>query len=222
MDNLSTPPKLSVTSHPLLAPIVFYSRWPQPLGRYKSNESILALFNLSTTQAPITPGPTTKEDIRALLRSGGFKPSGRNKPASEYLFNSVQHTRISPETSINAAVDICNAVSLHSGLPISVIDADRATRSYRIALCPPQTEYVLNPSGQSLDISNLICLHDTKGPCASPVKDSERTKTNAETMHTLSVIWGTRTDTTRTQAAYQWYSELLQTYGITPTPITPE
>ena len=68
---------------------------------------------------------TSKLLVRNLLRHGGFKPSGRSKPASEYLISAVEKGRLG---SINAAVDCCNVASLHSGLPISVVDVGRGPR----------------------------------------------------------------------------------------------
>jgi len=72
--------------------------------------------------APLHSDDTVREAVRALLRQGGFKPTGRSKPASEYLLKAVRENLLS---SINVAVDACNIVSLHSGLPISVVDLDR-------------------------------------------------------------------------------------------------
>ena len=72
-----------------------------------------------------------KTQIRDLLRHGGFKPSGRSKPASEYLVSAVQKGRLD---TINPAVDCCNVASLHSGLPISVVDIGRGTGPWRIGI----------------------------------------------------------------------------------------
>jgi hypothetical protein len=45
---------------------------------------------------------------------------------------------------INAAVDACNAVSLHSGLPISVVEFDRARPPFHIAVAPIGTSYIFS------------------------------------------------------------------------------
>ena len=60
---------------------------------------------------------------RDVLRNGKYKPTGRGKPAAEYLVRAAGEGKLG---SINLAVDLCNVVSLHSGLPISVVDLDRA------------------------------------------------------------------------------------------------
>jgi DNA/RNA-binding domain of Phe-tRNA-synthetase-like protein len=148
--------------------------------------------------------------VRALLRHGGFKPAGRSKPASEYLQQAAQTGALQP---INPAVDICNAVSLHSGLPISVIDLDKARLPLRVGLAPSSSSYVFNASGQSIDLEGLLCLFDADGPCANAVKDAQRTKTDANTRRTLTLIWGTVALPGRTGRAESWYKDLLAICG---------
>ncbi len=117
-------------------------------------------------------------------------------------------------SSINVAVDACNVVSLHSGLPISVVDLDLAHEPFRVGIAPPESFYVFNPSSQTIDIGRLLCLFDNEGPCANAVKDSQRTKTKAEIRRTLSLIWGTKTLLGRAAEAEAWYQELLRAHGI--------
>jgi DNA/RNA-binding domain of Phe-tRNA-synthetase-like protein len=148
--------------------------------------------------------------VRDMLRLGGYKPTGRGKPASEFL------ARVAAEgglRSINAAVDACNAVSLHSGLPISVIDLDRARPPFRIAIAEPGARYVFNPSGQEIDVSGLVCLSDADGPCANAVRDAQRTKTHDGTVRTLSVVWGCAPFERRVDAVVEWYREVLALSG---------
>jgi DNA/RNA-binding domain of Phe-tRNA-synthetase-like protein len=110
-------------------------------------------------------------------------------------------------------VDACNAASLHSGLPISVIDLDRAKEPFRVGLAPEGATYVFNASGQVIDVTGLLCLFDADGPCANAVKDSQRTKTGPATTRTLSVIWGASALEGRTAATLRWYRELLAHAG---------
>lgn len=187
---------LTIAPHPLLHAGIFITRFPAPLGEIQAD--ILGL-------APaMEADDAVRASVRGLLRHGGFSPSGRNKPASEYL-------RSHDVPPINAAVDACNLVSRHSGLPISVIDLDLARAPLAIHVAPAGTTYAFNPSGQELDVSNLLCLHDADGACASAVKDSQRTKTNPATIHTLSVIWGV--DPAHTAAATRWYRDILEGIG---------
>ncbi|HKA06761.1 MAG TPA: phenylalanine--tRNA ligase beta subunit-related protein, partial [Gemmataceae bacterium] len=153
-----------------------------------------------------------REAVRALLRHGGFRPAGRSKPASEYLIKAVQDKLLS---SINLAVDACNVASLHSGLPISVVDLDRARAPFRVGLAPAGATYVFNASGQTIDVAGLLCLFDADGPCANAVKDAQRTKTTPETRRTLSLIWGTTALPGRAEQTAQFYRGLLEKEGAT-------
>jgi DNA/RNA-binding domain of Phe-tRNA-synthetase-like protein len=153
-----------------------------------------------------------REAVRQLLRHGGFKPTGRSKPASEYLLKAVGEGRLA---SINVAVDVCNVVSLHSGLPITVVDLDRAREPLRVGVAPPGAGYVFNPSGQTIDVGGLLCLFDAEGPCGNAVKDAQRTKTAADTRRTLSLVWGTGALPGRASQAEAWYRALLEQQGAT-------
>ena len=200
---------ITISAHPLLDLAVIETRWPEPL------EDIAGFANLEEQlsaehAAPVAVCEQTKAAVRDLLRVGGFKPTGRSKPASEYLIKARDGGFIGP---INAAVDACNIVSLHSGLPISVVDVDRMDGTGTIGLVDKGVRYVFNASGQEIDVGGLVCLHDAQGPCGGPVKDSQRTKTHPATTHTLSVVWGTTELPGRTQAAANWYAELLRALG---------
>ena len=128
-----------------------------------------------------------KKAVRDMLRAGGFKPSGRNKPASEYLIKAATGPGLA---QINPVVDAHNQASLVSGLPISVVDAAKLSGPLTLRNGDAGASYIFNPAGQVIDVSGLVCLHDSEGPCANAVKDAQRTKTTAETTDTLTVIWG--------------------------------
>ena len=148
--------------------------------------------------------------VRDLLRARGYKPTGRGKPASEYLVKASENGFLG---SINAAVDACNAVSLHSGLPISVVDLAKVTPPFRVGAAEDGDEYVFNASGQTIRLSGLLCLFDADGPCANPVRDSQRTKTSDETVETLSVLWAPESLRERLAEATGWYRHLLALSG---------
>jgi DNA/RNA-binding domain of Phe-tRNA-synthetase-like protein len=198
-----------IEPHPLLDLRAFTTTFPRPLAEMPTPPEILALLALQAA-APLKSDDGVREAVRVLLRHGGFKPSGRSKPASEYLVRAVSDGAL---TSINAAVDLCNIVSLHSGLPISVVDLARAKPPFRAAVAPPGSSYVFNASGQSIDLAGLLCLCDADGPCGNAVKDAQRTKTDAQTMQTLTVIWGTNALPGRAAQAETWYRQLLQQLG---------
>jgi DNA/RNA-binding domain of Phe-tRNA-synthetase-like protein len=167
---------------------------------------------------PHTRDESVRRAVRDLLRHGGYKPRGRGKPASEYLVRAAGEGALG---AINAAVDVCNAVSLHSGFPISVVDLDLARAPFRVAIAPSGSSYVFNASGQEIDLGGLLCLFDADGPCANAVRDAQRTKTRAETRSTLSVIWGCAGFDDRLAAAEQWYRSLLEQTGARTESIVP-
>jgi DNA/RNA-binding domain of Phe-tRNA-synthetase-like protein len=191
---------ISVAPHPLLEAGAFVTRLASPLGELT--------WSPPADPPPLAVSDDVKAAVRALLRHGGYKPSGRGKPASEYLLQAAAEGRF---PAVNPAVDVCNHVSLHSGLPVSVIDLDLASAPLALVVCPEGTTYVFNPSGQTIDASGLCALTDAAGPCGTPVKDAQRTKTSAATRTLLSIVWGTRALEGRTARATRWYRELTAT-----------
>jgi DNA/RNA-binding domain of Phe-tRNA-synthetase-like protein len=201
---------LRIEAHPLLDAAVFVSEWPAPLHEIVSPDWLLELL-ADEAGAPLSRSEAVRTAVRDLLRHGGYKPSGRGKPASEYLARAAAAGSLS---SINAAVDACNGVSLHSALPISVVDLDRLRMpDLRIALAPAGARYAFNPSGQEIALEGLLCLFDGDGPCANAVRDSQRTKTGEGTRRCLSVVWGSRALPGRTEQAVGWYRDLLARAG---------
>jgi DNA/RNA-binding domain of Phe-tRNA-synthetase-like protein len=205
---------LTIDPHPLLDLRAFVTTFPRPLGEVPSPPELRALLNPHVA-APLLLADDVRENVRQLLRHGGFKPTGRSKPASEYLLRAVASGQLA---SINTAVDACNVVSLHSGLPISVVDLDRARQPFRVGVAPAGSNYVFNASGQAIDVAGLLCLFDAEGPCANAVKDAQRTKTDSATRRTLSLVWGTVALPGRAEQAESWYRSLLQQQGTETCP----
>jgi DNA/RNA-binding domain of Phe-tRNA-synthetase-like protein len=199
---------ISIDAHPSLAVEAFETRFPEPLG---ARPALPWIHELRGVEAPgIARSESVRQAVRELLRAGGYKPTGRGKPSSEYLARTAEQGGL---PRINAAVDLCNAVSLASGLPISLIDLDRSAPPWRISLAGPGMEYVFNPSGQRMALEGLLCLFDAEGPCANPVKDAQRTKTGPETTRTLTVIWAPASERELLARAASWYRELLARAG---------
>lgn len=200
---------IEVPTHPLLDLRAFVTHFDKPLGQLTSPPELLAMLKLDA-ETPFQATDDDRKAVRDLLRHGGFKPTGRSKPASEYLIKAARENKLA---SINPAVDVCNIVSLHSGLPISVVDLEVASEPFRVDIADQGSSYVFNVSGQMIDISGLLCLFDRAGPCGNAVKDSQRTKTSDATTRTLSVIWGTNAIAERSERALQWYCQLLESTG---------
>lgn len=116
------------------------------------------------------PPAAVKDAVRGMLRRGGFKPAGRQKPASEYLAQAAREGRF---PSINAPVDCNNLLSLETGLPISLLDADELGAGAVIRICAAGESYIFNASGQEMDLCGLLCVCAADGtPLGNPVKDS--------------------------------------------------
>jgi DNA/RNA-binding domain of Phe-tRNA-synthetase-like protein len=125
---------------------------------------------------------------RDILRFGRYKPTGRGKPASEYLLRAASEGGF---PRISAPVDICNYISLRHLVPASVWDLDLAGRSYTIRRGRAGESYVFNASGQEIGLEDLLLV--SRGPqdvpAVNPVKDSHATKTHAETRNLAGVVY---------------------------------
>ncbi len=201
--------QFSLDEHPLLSTTWFVAEWPKPLGEIVSPDWLTEQLRLDA-EAPMQRDEAVRKAVRDMMRYGGYKPTGRGKPASEYLVRTAERGYLGP---INAAVDVCNVVSLHSGLPISVVDADLVQPPLRIGIAPPDSRYRFNTAGQEINVSGLVVLFDQRGACANGVKDSQRTKTHDATRRTLTIIWGTQAFPERTEATVQWYKDVLKRLG---------
>jgi len=134
-----------------------------------------------------------KTAIRDLLRRGGFSPSGRNKPCNEYLVNAAREGRF-PE--INNVVDVVNALSLDTGLPLCVQDLSATGLNLIFRYGKPGEKNVFNAAGQEIDLNGLICLcrNEPEGstPLSNPVKDSMLGKIKPESTDILGIVYSTR------------------------------
>ncbi|HET6343698.1 MAG TPA: hypothetical protein VFH51_02150 [Myxococcota bacterium] len=200
---------LTLDPHPALQIEAFITEFPEPLGATPTPPWLAALLR-PEADAPLSATDAIRGAVRDLLRGHGYKPTGRGKPASEYLAGAAASGKLS---GINLAVDACNATSLHSGLPISVVDLDLARAPLRVGVAPPGSTYVFNAAGQTIDLGGLLCLFDAAGPCANAVKDAQRTKTHAGTQRTLSLLWAPQSLSQHLEGAAAWYRALLERSG---------
>lgn len=136
-----------------------------------------------------------RASVRNIFRNGSYKPTGRAKPASEYLLLSAAEGRF---PRINALVDCCNFLSISSLLPISIWDVDLAqSNSFIFRLGEPDEEYVFNAADQRIRLKDLIvgCFQNDDGsstPIVNAVKDSMATKTRAATCNVAAAIYSPR------------------------------
>lgn len=154
-------------------------------------------------------GEHRQKSIRDLLRTGGYKPAGRGKPAQEYLFKTAEKDGRLP--SIVNAVDLINVVSVSSGLPVSLLSADRIGDDVSIRFGTEGESYVFNSVEQTLDLKGLICVcaeRDGRSiPMGTPVKDSQYAKVDEDDRNVVAFIYGSLR-TVGKQELEHWASEL--------------
>jgi DNA/RNA-binding domain of Phe-tRNA-synthetase-like protein len=131
-----------------------------------------------------------KAAVRAMLRFGHFKPSGRSKPSSEYLLSAAIQNEF---PLVNGPVDANNAISLRWGYPASIFDLELCGTELLVRRGAPGESYVFNNAGQIIDLHDLLCVcrkeNDAWMPCGNPVKDSMATKIRETTRHAAAVIY---------------------------------
>jgi DNA/RNA-binding domain of Phe-tRNA-synthetase-like protein len=156
-------------------------------------EAALAAL-LAVRQQPLSAdSEARRQAVRDLLRNGAYKPTGRAKPASEYLLRAAQENAF---PRINAVVDVANFISLREMLPVSLWDLDRAQAlQFRFRLGRKGETYVFNRVGQTIDLHDLIvgCRVDPQTmndePIVNPVKDSLATKTHDGTRRIAACVY---------------------------------
>ena len=201
--------QIVIEQHPALSVCAFACELPRTLSEFALPEATALLTGAAPTALPPIDDQV-RAHVRNMLRARGYKPTGRGKPSSEYL----ARTRAEGDVrAINAAVDACNALSLHSGLPISVLDRSLLRAPLSIRCGQDNEQYVFNATGQTIALAGLPCLCDAAGPCANAVKDAQRTKTSDTTRSTLSVIWASRALRERCERTYELYCSLLRAAG---------
>lgn len=133
---------------------------------------------------------TVRSRVRDMLRHGRYKPTGRGKPASEFLLRAALEGTF---PRVNGPVDVNNAISLASGLPGSIFDADLSGPHLLLRRGKSGEAYVFNPSGQTIDLEDLllVCRKAEEGwePCGNPVKDAMATKVRPETGRVVAVLY---------------------------------
>ena len=131
----------------------------------------------------------TRKAVRGALKVGGFSPTGRSKPASEYLLGDLRER--GSFNHISGPVDVNNVVSLETMLPISLLDGDKVGSAATIRIGAEGEGYIFNPSGQWLDVKRCIVVCGADGsPLGTPVKDSMAGKVFDACTHFLGVLYG--------------------------------
>lgn len=151
--------------------------------------------------------------VRDMLRHGKYKPTGRGKPASEYLQRAATEGKF---PFINNLVDINNLISLKSMLPISLIDLGRAdSSSFTVRRGRAGESYVFNSAGQIIELEDLLLVAHQPGDvaCANPVKDSMATKLGEGAKDVLAVIYAPASLADVAETAAREFAETLKELG---------
>jgi DNA/RNA-binding domain of Phe-tRNA-synthetase-like protein len=151
--------------------------------------------------------------VRDMLRFGKYKPTGRGKPASEYLLKAAVENRF---PHINNLVDINNLVSLRSLLPISLVDLVRAGRDHFVVRHGRASEcYTFNAAGQTIDLEDLVVIArlPEDEACANPVKDSMSTKLDDHTTDVMAVLYAPRSLSVDLMRATGMFEDALKAWG---------
>jgi len=131
-----------------------------------------------------------KKGVRSLLRNFGYQPSGRNRPASEFLVKDLINRGMF--NKINNIVDINNHISLMTHLPISILNLDITGHDLSLRLGMENETYIFNKTEQTLSLKNLLLIaknDDGITPFCSPVKDSHQSKIFEDTTNILVCIY---------------------------------
>jgi hypothetical protein len=152
--------------------------------------------------------------VRGMLRFGKYHPSGRGKPASEFLLRAAVDGSF---PLVNGPVDVNNAVSLESGLPGSLFDGGISGGRLLLRRGRAGESYVFNRSGQTIDLEDLllVCRWSEGGgePCGNPVKDSMATKIRPETRDVIAILYAPADEPIdRVETWASRYAELLASH----------
>lgn len=164
-----------------------------PSAPVSFEQDLAALLERRRAQ-PLDAGEEeTRQACREMLRNGVYRPTGRGKPASEYL---LREAAAEAFPRISFPVDANNFISLFSLVPASLWDVDRRPAPLTVfRLGRPGESYVFNPQGQALDLEDLVAGCAAEGdvdagvPIVTPVKDSLATKLTPESRHVAGVVY---------------------------------
>jgi DNA/RNA-binding domain of Phe-tRNA-synthetase-like protein len=176
------------------------------------------LEELARAEAAVRADPTrfpepVRQALRDVLRHGGYKPTGRGKPASEFLLAQALSGGL---PRILNLVDINNLASLRHAHPISVFDADALGPELSVRFGRAGERYVFNPSSQSMEIAGLPVMARglEREAVGNPVKDSMLCKVSTGTRRALYVVYGSaRLDPQLLRACAAELGELLRRHA---------
>lgn len=173
----------------------------------------------STLRERFTPDTLKQQSgiaaTRAAYKACGKDPS-RYRPASEQLARRVLQGK--DLYSVSTLVDLGNLVSLFSGYPTGLMDADKvvplAAQDADVLLGVGHADEPYEGIGRGvLNIEGLPVYRDAEGPFASPTSDSTRTMLSADTRRLLFIVNGYDGDEAQIDRAIDYAIDLLKHYA---------
>ncbi len=147
---------------------------------------------------------------RAAYKACGKDPS-RYRPASEQLSRRVLQGK--GLYSVDTLVDLGNLVSIFSGYPTGLLDADKIVgKSVELGIGRADEPYEGIGRGR-LNIEGLPVYRDAVGAIASPTSDSTRTMLSPTTQRLLFIINAYDGDEQLLQESIDLALDLLQRYA---------
>ena len=147
---------------------------------------------------------------RAAYKACGKDPS-RYRPASEQLSRRVLQGK--GLYSVDTLVDLGNVVSIFSGYPTGLLDADKIVgKSVELGIGRADEPYEGIGRGR-LNIEGLPVYRDAVGAIASPTSDSTRTMLSPTTQRLLFIINAYDGDEQLLQESIDLALDLLQRYA---------
>lgn len=176
--------------------------------------SLAALLGKMAAAGEAFQDTERKAAVRNMLRHGAYKPAGRSKPSSEYLFAAASAGEF---PLVNGPVDANNEVSLRWGYPASVFDLAKTGPELRLSRGRPGERYVFNPSGQEIDLHDLVVVRrrgeDDWEACGNPVKDAMSTKVFESARDVAGVVYAPMAEAPADlEACAARFAELLKEY----------
>lgn len=207
----------------------FSSRWPHFRGAYITADVVNSPTSpelwaeieafCNSLRERFTPDTIKQQSgiaaTRAAYKACGKDPS-RYRPASEQLARRVLQGK--DLYSVDTIVDLGNLVSLFSGYPTGLMDADKivplASEETDVALGVGHADEPYEGIGRGvLNIEGLPVYRDAVGPFASPTSDSTRTMLSADTRSLLFIINGYDGDEAQIERTVDYALDLLKRYA---------
>lgn len=146
---------------------------------------------------------------RAAYKACGKDPS-RYRPASEQLARRVLQGK--ELYSVDTLVDLGNLVSLFSGYPTGLLDADKVEGAVTLGIGRAEEPYEGIGRG-ALNVEGLPLYRDALGGIASPTSDSTRTMLALSTTRLLFIINGYDGDREQMKRTIDYALDLLRRYA---------